>query len=270
MATTTTPVVFIHGLWLHADSWSPWADLFREHGYEPVAPGWPGDGGTVEETRSASERVAGHGIDAVVDEYARAIDVLARAWRRMPIVIGHSFGGLIVQRLLAENKAVAGVALDPAPIKGVLYLPPSALRVASVALRNPANRNRAVSLTREQFRYGFGNAVSEEEAQELYDTYSVAGSGVPVFQAAFANFNPRSETKVDNKTGDRGPMLVISGELDHQVPHAISHATYKRQSKNEGITEFNELAGRGHSLTIDAGWREVAQVSLDFVQRFVK
>jgi len=262
MATTTTPVVFIHGLWLHADSWSPWADLFREHGYEPVAPGWPGDGGTVEETRSAFERVAGHGIDAVVDEYARAIDVLARAWRRMPIVIGHSFGGLIVQRLLAENKAVAGVALDPAPIKGVLYLPPSALRVASVALRNPANRNRAVSLTREQFRYGFGNAVSEQESDELYERWTIPSPGKPLFEAAVANFNPHSAAKIDTSNADRGPLLLTAGGKDHTVPPTIVRATLKRQQKSGAITELKEFPDRGHSLGIDSGWREVAETVL--------
>ena len=265
-ASGRTPVVFIHGLWLLPSSWDRWAAVFDEAGYAPLAPGWPDDPETVEQARANPDAFAGKGVAQVADHFAEAIGKLDEK----PAVIGHSFGGLLAQILAGRGLSAATVAIDPAPSRGVLPVPIAALKSSSAVLSNPANRHRAVALTFEQFRYGFGNAVTEEEAKELYETYSVAGSGVPVFQAAFANFNPRSETKVDNKTEDRGPMLVISGEPDHQVPHAISHATYKRQTKNEGVTEFNEVTGRGHSLTIDAGWREVAQTSLDFVQRFVK
>ena len=258
MSATAKPVVFIHGLWLHADSWSPWVDLFREHGYAPVAPGWPGDAGTVEETRSASDRVAGHGIDAVVDEYARAIDALGRK----PIVIGHSFGGLIVQRLLGENKAAAGVAIDPAPIKGVLYLPPSALRVAFAALRNPASRKRAVSLTRGQFRYGFGNALSAEESDTLYERWTIPSPGKPLFEAATANFNPHSPAKIETKNADRGPLLLTAGGKDHTVPPTVVKATLKRYQSSGAITELQEFPDRGHSLGIDSGWRDVADTVL--------
>jgi non-heme chloroperoxidase len=178
VAPASTPVVFVHGLWLHADSWSAWIDLFREAGYAPSAPGWPGDSSTVAETRAQPDRVAGHGIDDVVDHYAGIIGELDAK----PIVVGHSFGGLIVQRLLGQGLAAAGVAIDPAPIKGVVYLPPSALRVASVALRNPLNRKRAVTLTPGQFRYGFGNALSAGESNELYEHWTIPSPGRPLFE----------------------------------------------------------------------------------------
>lgn len=260
------PVVFVHGLWLLDSSWDRWAAFFEEAGYAAVTPGWPGDPASVEQAREHPEVFANKSVGDIAAYQQQIVERLDRK----PAIIGHSFGGLLVQILAGRGLSAATVAIDPAPSRGVLPLPIAALRSSSAVLANPANRHRAVSLTFEQFRYGFGNAITEEEATELYETYHVAGSGVPVFQAAAANFNPRSELTVDNRTPDRGPMLVVSGELDHQVPHAISHATYTRQAKNEGVTEFVEIPGRGHSLTIDAGWREVAQVSLDFVARFVK
>jgi len=265
-ASGKQPVVFVHGLWLLDSSWDNWATFFEEAGYAAVTPGWPDDPPSVEEARAHPEAFAGKGIGDIAAYQQQIVEKLDRK----PAIIGHSFGGLLVQILAGRGLSAATVAIDPAPSRGVLPLPIAALKSSSAVLSNPTNRHKSVALTFEQFQYGFGNAVSEEEAKELYETYHVAGSGVPVFQAAAANFNPRSELKADNKNPDRGPMLVISGELDHQVPHAISKATYKRQAKNEGVTEFTEIEGRGHSLTIDAGWREVAQVSLDFVQRFVK
>jgi pimeloyl-ACP methyl ester carboxylesterase len=260
------PVVFVHGLWLLDSSWDRWATFFEEAGYAAVTPGWPDDPPSVEEARAHPEVFAGKGVGDIAAYQQQIVERLDRK----PAIIGHSFGGLLVQILAGRGLSAATVAIDPAPSRGVLPLPIAALRSSGAVLSNPTNRHKSVALTFDQFRYGFGNAVTEEEAKELYETYHVAGSGVPVFQAAAANFNPRSELKVDNKSPDRGPMLVISGELDHQVPHAISKATYKRQAKNKDVTEFTEIEGRGHSLTIDAGWREVAQVSLDFVQRFVK
>jgi pimeloyl-ACP methyl ester carboxylesterase len=265
-ASGKQPVVFVHGLWLLDSSWDNWATFFEEAGYAAVTPGWPDDPPSVEEARAHPEAFAGKGIGDIAAYQQQIVEKLDRK----PAIIGHSFGGLLVQILAGRGLSAATVAIDPAPSRGVLPLPIAALKSSSAVLSNPTNRHKSVALTFEQFQYGFGNAVSEEEAKELYETYHVAGSGVPVFQAAAANFNPRSELKADNKNPDRGPMLVISGELDHQVPHAISKATYKRQAKNKGVTEFTEIEGRGHSLTIDAGWREVAQVSLDFVQRFVK
>jgi pimeloyl-ACP methyl ester carboxylesterase len=257
-AAEGTPVVFVHGLWLHADSWGPWVELFRDQGYAPVAPGWPGDGDTVEDTRANADRVAGVGIDDVVDHYAGVIAGLPAK----PIVIGHSFGGLLVQRLLGQNLACAGVAIDPAPIKGILYLPPSALRVASVALRNPGNRNKAVALSQGQWRYGFGNTLTEEESNELWERWSIPSPGKPLFEAATANFMPGSPAgvKTDNRT--RGPLLVTAGGKDHTVPASVSHATVKQYAHSPAITDLRDFPDRGHSLTIDSRWREVADAVL--------
>ena len=257
-----TPVVFVHGLWLHATSWGAWVDLFREHGYAPVAPGWPGDGDTVEDTRANPDKVAPHGIGDVVDHYAGIIGDLPAK----PIVIGHSFGGLVVQKLLGQNLACAAVAIDPAPMKGILYLPPSALRVASVALRNPGNRNNAVALSEGQFRYGFGNTLTEEESKELYDKWAIPSPGKPLFEAATANFMPGSPAavKTDNKT--RGPLLVTAGGKDHTVPAAVSRSTRKQYHKSTAITDLQEFPDRGHSLTIDKGWREVADAVLAWLK----
>ena len=262
-----TPVVFVHGLWLLDSSWDPWAEFFAKAGYAPVTPGWPNDPESVEAARAEPGVFAGKGVGDIAAYQQMIIERLTRK----PVVIGHSFGGLLAQILAGRGLSVATVAIDPAPSRGVLPLPIDALKASAAVLSNPANRHRAVTLTYDQFRFGFANAVSEEEAHQLYDTHHVAGSGIPIFQAAFANVNPRSETRADNENPERGPMLVISGEKDHQVPWAIAEATYKRQSKNQAaVTEIIEIPGRGHSLTIDSGWREVAQTSLDFVSRFAK
>jgi alpha-beta hydrolase superfamily lysophospholipase len=257
-----TPVVFVHGLWLHADSWGNWVDLFREAGYAPSAPGWPGDGETVEDTRSHPERIAGHGVGDVDDHYASIIAGLDAK----PILIGHSFGGLIVQRLLGQGLAAAAVAIDPAPIKGVVYLPPSALRVASIALRNPANRKRAVALTPSQFRYGFGNALSEAESGELYERWTIPSPGKPLFEAAMANLSPHSPARVDTANATRGPLLITAGGKDHTVPASISHSTLKLYRKSPAVTDLREFPGRGHSLALDSGWRGVADVTLAWLR----
>jgi len=257
-----TPVVFVHGLWLHADSWGAWTEKFRAAGYEPTAPGWPGDGATVEETRDNPNRVANHGIDDVVAHHAGVIDGLGAK----PIVIGHSFGGLIAQRLLGEDRAAAAVAIDPAPIKGILYLPPSALRVASVALRNPLNRSKAVALTESQFRYGFTNAVSEDESAELFERWSIPSPAKPLFEGAAANFSPGSPARVNTANKTRGPLLVTAGGKDNTVPAAVSHATVKQYAHSPALTELREFPSRGHSLTIDSGWAEVADAVLDWLK----
>src|ERR1700722_7751082 len=263
MAESGTPVVFVHGLWLHASSWGPWMDKFRAAGYEPLAPGWPGEPGTVEEARRDPAGVAGHGINDVVGHYAQVISGLAAR----PVVIGHSFGGLIAQRLLGQDLATAAVAIDPAPIKGVLALPPSALKVASIALRSPANRNMAVSLTADQFQYGFGNALSEQESADLYQQWNVPSPGKPLFEAAFANFAPNSPAKVNTRNKTRGPLLVTAGSKDHKVPPAISMSTAKQDHPPPPITDFVEFADRGHSLTVDHGWAEVADYALNWLTR---
>ncbi len=257
------PVMFVHGLWLLASSWDPWRSLFEEQGYATLAPGWPDDPDTVSEGREHPEAFAGKTVGQITEHYA---DV-ARQLTRKPAVVGHSFGGLITQKLAGDGLATAAVAIDPAPFRGVLPLPVSALRSSFPVLHNPLNRNRAVMLTYEQWRYAFTNAVPEDEARALYDIYPVPGSGTPLFQAAFANVNPKSETKVNTGNDSRGPLLIVSGEQDHTVPRAIAHGSYKRYAKSPATTEFIEIAGRGHSLVIDSGWREVADTVLEFLAR---
>jgi non-heme chloroperoxidase len=263
MEPANTPVIFVHGLWLHASSWDPWVDFFKEAGYVPSAPGWPGDGDTVADTRDNPERVAGVGIEDVVEYYTGIIHSLPAK----PIVIGHSFGGLIVQRLLGQDLAAAAVAIDPAPIQGVLYLPPSALRVASIALRKPANRREAVSLTAEQFRYGFGNVLPAQESADLYDKWTIPSPGKPLFEDALANFTPKSPAKVNTRNKTRGPLLITAGGQDHTVPAAVSMATRRAYHRSPAITDLREFPDRGHSLTIDHGWREVAQTVLDWLRQ---
>jgi len=264
--TGRVPVVFIHGLWLLPSSWDRWGPVFADAGYAPLCPGWPDDPGTVAEAYADPEVFANKTVGQVADHYAAIIGRLDRK----PIVVGHSFGGLLTQILAGRGLAAVSVAIDSAPFRGVLPLPISALRAASAVLANPANRHRAVPLTFEQFRYAFGNAVPESEAKELFETFAVPAAGAPVFQAAAANLNPWTEAKVDSTNPDRGPMLIISGEKDHTVPRAISEAIHGKQRRNPGVTEFIEVPNRGHSLTIDHGWREVADTTLAFVERFAK
>jgi pimeloyl-ACP methyl ester carboxylesterase len=264
-ATGRPPVVFVHGLWLLPSSWDRWAALFEEDGYVALTPGWPDDPETVEEAKAHPEVFAGKSIGQVADHFEEII----RGLTRKPAIVGHSFGGLLTQILAGRGLAAASVAIDPAPFRGVLPLPISSLKSAFPVLGNPANRSRAVPLTYEQFRYGFANAVSEDEAKQLYETYAVPTSGKPLFQAAAANLNPWTEAKVDTRNPDRGPLLIISGEKDHTVPWAIAHASYKQQEDNDGVTEIVEIKNRGHALTIDSGWREVADTALGFVKRFM-
>jgi pimeloyl-ACP methyl ester carboxylesterase len=264
-ATKLTPVVFIHGLWLLPSSWDRWATVFEKAGYTTLTPGWPDDPQTVEAANEHPEVFAHKTVGQVADHFDEIIGKL----KRKPAVIGHSFGGLLAQIIAGRGLAAASVAIDPAPFRGVLPLPVSALKSSRPVLGNPANRNRAVPLTYEQFRYAFANAVSEDEAKELYHTFAVPAPGAPLFQAATANLNPWTEAKVNTKNPDRGPLLIIDGEKDHTVPWAIAKASFKKQKRNEGVTEIIKLPNRGHALTIDSGWRLVADTSLEFVKRFV-
>ena len=258
------PVVFIHGLWLLPTSWDRWARFFDNAGYAPVSPGWPDDPDTVAEARAHPETFAGKSVEQVANHYDEIIGGL----KNKPAVVGHSFGGLMTEILAGRGLSAASVAISPAPFRGVLPLPISALRSSAPALKKPGNRHRAVPLTFDQFRYAFGNAVDKTEAKELYDKYCVPAPGKPIFQAAAANLNPWTEVKVDSKNPDRGPMLIISAAEDHTVPWSISNASFKREKRNEGVTEIVKVPGRGHALTIDNGWREVAQIALDFIKRF--
>jgi pimeloyl-ACP methyl ester carboxylesterase len=262
-ASGLTPVVFVHGLWLLSSSWDPWRALFEENGYTTLAPGWPDDPETVAEALHDPQAFADKSIKQATDHYVEAIGRLTRK----PAVIGHSFGGLIAQRLAGMGVAAVTVAISPAPFRGVLPLPLSALKSASPVLGNPANYHRAVPLTFEQFRFGFANAVSEAEAHQLYETFAVPAPGKPLFQAATANLNPWTEDTVDTSNPARGPLLIIAGEKDHTVPWAIAEASYKRQQHNAAVTEITQMPDRGHALVIDQGWREVAETALAFIKQ---
>ena len=257
------PVVFVHGLWLLPSSWDRWAKLFEENGYTALTPGWPDDPETVAEAKAHPEVFANKSVGEVADHFEEVIVGL----KKKPAIIGHSFGGLLTQILAGRGRAAVSVAIDPAPFRGVLPLPISSLRAASPVLRNPLNVNRAVPLTYEQFRYSFANAVSEDEAKQLYETFAVPTPGEPLFQAAAANLNPWTDAKVDTKNPKRGPLLIMDGEKDHTVPWAIANASYKRQARNKGVTEIVKIPNRGHALTIDNGWREVADMTLAFVRK---
>jgi pimeloyl-ACP methyl ester carboxylesterase len=260
-----TPVVFIHGLWLLPSSWDHWAGVFEEAGYAPVTPVWPDDPETVEQARANPDVFAKKTLGQIADH---TTDVIGKL-NKKPAVMGHSTGGLLCQMIAGRGLSAATVAIDPGPFRGVLPLPVSALRSAMPVLANPLNRGRAVTLTLDQFKYGWANALSDDEAKQLYETYHVAAPGVALMQMANANVNPWTEAKVDTKNPDRGPLLIIDGEKDHTVPWAIANASFKRQSRNEGVTEIKKIPNRGHSLTIDSGWREVADTALAFVKRFV-
>ena len=263
-ATAATPVVFIHGLWLLPSSWEPWAALFEQAGYVALTPSWPDDPETVEAARANPEILAKKTLRQVADHTAEIITAL----KKKPAVLGHSTGGLLAEMLAGRGLSATTVAIDPGVFRGVLPLPPSVLKGVGPFLVNPLTRGRAITLTLDQFKYGWANALGEKEAKELYQTFHVAGSGISLVQMGNANLNPWTEAKVDTKNPDRGPLLIIDGEKDHTVPWAIANAAYKRQRRNPGVTEIVKIPNRGHSLTIDHGWREVAETALNFVKRF--
>ena len=264
-ASGNTPVVFIHGLWLLPSSWANWADFFRQADYAPLTPDWPDDPETVEEARANPDILAKKTLRQVADHTIEIINAL----EKKPVVMGHSTGGLLAQMLAGQGLSAATVAIDPGVFRGVLPLPASVLKGVGPFLINPLTRGRAITLTFDQFTYGWANALDEDEAKELYDTYHVAGSGIALAQMGNANLNPWTQAKVDTRNPNRGPLLIIDGEKDHTVPWAIAHAAYKRQRRNPSVTEIVKMPDRGHALTIDHGWNEVAQTSLDFVRRFV-
>src|SRR4051794_24944186 len=259
-----TPIVLIHGLWLLPSSWNNWVEYFEQEGYAGLTPDWPDDPATVEEARANPDVFARKTLKQIGDHTADVIEGLDKK----PAVMGHSTGGLLAQMIADRGLSAATVGIDPGPFRGVLPLPVSSLRSAAPVLKNPFNKGRAIILTLDQFKYGWANALSDEEAKQLYETYHVAAPGVALMQMANANLNPWTEAKVDPKNPERGPLLIIDGEKDHTVPWAIANAAYKKQSQNEAVTEILKIPNRGHSLTIDHGWREVAQPALDFVKRF--
>jgi pimeloyl-ACP methyl ester carboxylesterase len=263
-ASGATPVVFIHGLWLLPSSWDNWVTLFEEAGYAGLTPDWPDDPETVEEARANPDVLAGKTLKQVADHTTQVIDAL----EKKPAIIGHSTGGLLAQMLAGRGLSAVTVAIDPGVFRGVLPLPASVLKGVGPFLVDPRTRGRAITLTFDQFKYGWANALDEQEAKELYDTFHVAGSGISLAQMGNANLNPWTEAKVDTENPARGPLLIIDGEMDHTVPWAIANAAYKRQRRNAGVTEIVKMPARGHALTIDHGWREVADKALEFVRRF--
>jgi non-heme chloroperoxidase len=262
-ASDKTPVVFIHGLWLLPSSWANWADFFKQPGYAPLTPDWPDDPETVEEARANPDVFARKTLKQIADHTTEIISALDRK----PVVMGHSTGGLVAQMLAGRGLSAATVAIDPGPFRGVLPLPVSVLKGVGPFLLNPRTRGRAITLTPDQFKYGWANALDDQEAKELYDTFHVAGSGIALAQMGNANLNPWTEAKVNTKNPDRGPLLIIEGEKDHTVPWAMANAAYKRQRRNPAVTEIVKIPNRGHALTIDHRWREVAQTALDFVKQ---
>lgn len=261
MTSSKPPVIFIHGLWLHSSSWQPWRDIFEARGYPTSAPGWPGDAPTVAESRSNPDAIAGHGIDSVADHFADIIEGLDEK----PILIGHSFGGMIVEKLLGDGYGLAGIGIDAAQIKGVLPLPLSSLRSTLPVFKNPGNKEKAVSLTSKEFHYAFGNTLTEEESDELFERWTIPAPGKPLFEAASANFSSNSPAKVNTDNESRGPLLLIMGGRDHTVPEAITKATVKQYRNSSAETDLIEFADRGHSLTIDNGWRDVADACLNWL-----
>ena len=264
-ASGNTPVVFIHGLWLLPSSWANWGGFFEQAGYAPLTPDWPDDPETVEEARANPDVLANKTLKQVADHTADVIGKL----EKKPAVMGHSTGGLLAQMIADRGLSAVTVAIDPGPFRGVLPLPFSTLKVSGPFLLNPAYRGRAITLTFDQFKYGWANALGEDEAKRLYTTYHVAGSGIALAQMGNANINPSTEAKVNTRNPARGPLLILDGEKDHTVPWAIANAAYKRQKRNPSVTEIKKMPNRGHALTIDHGWQEVAQTALDFVKRFV-
>lgn len=258
MTASPVPVVFIHGLWIHSDAWQPWLDLYRSAGYEPLAPGWPGDAGTVDATRKNPDALAGHGIDDITSGYLNVISRLSAK----PVVVGHSFGGLIAQKLLAQGAAAAAVAIDPGQIRGVKPVPLAQIRSGLPVLSKPGNKKRAVSLTEKQFRYGFGNAIPAQESAALFDRYAIPGPGRPLFEASAANFSKSSPAAVDTRKRDRGPLLIIGGGQDHTVPEKVAKAAFKLYAGSGAVTDYRAFPDRGHSLVLDHGWREVAEYTL--------
>ncbi len=254
------PVVLIHGLWLTPRSWEHWVERFTEAGHSVQAPAWPGMEIEVEALRRDPSVMNGLGVREVADHYEKLI----RAMDTPPILMGHSFGGAVTQILLDRGCGVAGVAIHPAPVKGVLRLPPNALRSAFPALRNPANRGKTVALTEDQWHFSFTNTLSLQDSRAAYERYAVPGPGRPLFQAATANFNPNAATKVNFDNPNRAPLLLIGGGRDHTVPESLVREVYTRQSKSSALTELKIYPDRSHFTAGEPGWEAVADHALEW------
>lgn len=254
-------IVFIHGLWLTSLSWEHFERYFAGQGYEVAAPEWPRKRGDVEEIRRTADGVAGLGIAEIADHY----DAIVRDLEDSPIIIGHSFGGLIAMILLDRGLGAAGVALDPAPPKGILNLPLRQLKSAAPALLHPSKRSGVVALSLEQFTYAFVNTFTPDAAQAAYERYAVPDTARPLFEAAFANFNANAPSKVSYSHG-RPPLLITAGEKDNTVPASVSRSIYKKQRHAPARTNLLEFEGRPHMLMAGEGWEEVATGVHDWLE----
>ncbi|MCZ4602387.1 alpha/beta hydrolase [Streptomyces sp. Lzd4kr] len=257
-----TPVVFIHGLWLHASCWDAWMRRFLVEGFAPVAPGWPGEPDTVAEARRQGTSGDVPGLDDVVKHYATVV----RSLDTSPVLIGHSLGGLIVQRLLGMGLGRSGVAMASAPIKGVELPSPYADFCARFpALAHPENIARSPELTAGQFRYAFANAVTEEESTVLFERYAIPSPGRTLFEAAFTGNTRNSRSSVDTGNSARGPLLLVSGQEDRLAPDAITRAAHRLYSDSTAVTHLKRFAGHGHSMIIDSGWQVIADYILNWL-----
>ena len=261
-ASGRVPVLFVHGLWLRPECWREWRWLFESEGFAAVAAGWPDEAPTLDAARAEPARLAGLSIADVTRHCA---DVVARL-ERAPVLIGHSLGGLVVQQLAARGLAAAAVAIAPAPHRGVLPVPLSSVRAAWPVLRDP-HRRRAVMLSPAEFGYAFTNALRPDDADRFYAEQAVPAPARPVFELALANLNPATPARVDVRAPQRGALLVVAGERDRVIPPLLARATFKRQRRNPGVTDYVEVPGRGHSLVADVGWEQVAQLALEFVAK---
>jgi alpha-beta hydrolase superfamily lysophospholipase len=262
-AKTPDTLVLIHGLWMTPLSWEHWVARYEQAGYRVLAPAWPGMAGSVEQLRADHTPYEHLGVTEIVDAY----DAVVQKLDAPPIIMGHSFGGAFVEILLDRGLGAAGVAIDPAPVKGVLRLPLSTLRSSFPVLGNPTNTHKAVMLSPQEFHYSFTNTLSEEESAAVYDRYAVPGPGLVLFQAALANFNPHAATKVDFNNDDRAPLLIIGGGVDHVVPAVVTREAAGHYKNSDALTTYKEFPGRSHYTLGQAGWEEVADYALEWAAK---
>jgi len=255
-------IVLIHGMWMTPLSWEHWAARFREQGHDVLAPAWPGLEAEPEELRRDPSPLKGLSITDIVDHYDRII----RGLDQPPVIVGHSFGGLVAQLLADRGLGTAVVSLDTAAPKGVLKLPLSTLRAAWPALRNPFGKNNVVPLTRDQFYWCFTNALTREASDAVYDRYYIPGSARPFFQAGYANANPNAVTKVDYKNPSRPPLLLVTGTEDRICPPSVNESNWKKQRQAPSATEHKEYPGRCHFPGQD-GWEAVADYTLSWTSQ---